>query len=139
MSAPTNAKVTIEIDAAPEAVYDLVSDVTRMGEWSPECVRCEWLGDPGTVGARFRGHNRRGPARWSTTAEVLAADRPLTFAFATMYKGRASTRWTYTLQRTATGTDLTEGFDAVYTPGWIALAERLFMRNRQQQLEAGID
>jgi hypothetical protein len=83
--------------------------------------------------------NRRGPARWSTTAEVLAADRPLTFAFATMYKGRASTRWTYTLQRTATGTDLTEGFDAVYTPGWIALAERLFMRNRQQQLEAGID
>ena len=76
MSIPTTATVTIEIDAPPAFVYDLVTDVTRMGEWSPECVRCEWLGEPGQVGSTFRGRNRSGLARWSTDAQVLVADRP---------------------------------------------------------------
>jgi hypothetical protein len=55
------------IEAPREVVYDLVTDVTRMGEWSPECVACEWVdGATGpAVGARFRGRNRHGLARWS--------------------------------------------------------------------------
>ena len=139
MSAPTHAERSVTIDAPPEAVYDLVADVTRMGEWSPECVRCEWQGEPGIVGSRFRGHNRSGPARWSTTAEVVTADRPNSFAFATLNGDKVGTRWTYTLRPTDGGTELSESFESVSTPRLIALAERLFVRHRQEQLEEGME
>ena len=138
MSLPTTAAASIDIEAPPSAVYDLLSDVTRMGEWSPECHRCEWLDVPNQVGSRFRGHNKSGPARWSTTAKVLAADPPSTFAFATFYRDRVSTRWTYDLEDRGGRTRLTESFASEMTPWFIALAERLFVRDRQQQLEAGI-
>ena len=53
-------EVSIEIAASPEAVYALVSDITRMGEWSPECRECTWAnGATGpAVGARFRRRTR---------------------------------------------------------------------------------
>jgi len=137
MSAPTNAKVTIEIDAAPEAVYDLVSDVTRMGEWSPECVKCEWLGEPGAVGSTFKGHNKQGWMKWSTTAKVLSAERGKEFAFATMNGDREGTRWSYTFEGTGP-TTVTESFESISTPKLVELAEKLFLRNRQAQLEQGM-
>jgi uncharacterized protein YndB with AHSA1/START domain len=137
MGAPTTAEATVEIDAAPADIYDLVTDVSRMGEWSPECRRCEWLGDPGQVGSTFKGHNRSGPARWSTVARVLVADRPREFSFATLYKDDISTRWTYRFEGEGP-TKVTESFEAVRTPPLIGLAERLFLRNRQAQLEDGM-
>jgi hypothetical protein len=137
MGRPTTATVSVEVDAPAEVVYDLVADVTRMGEWSPECVRCEWLDEPGVVGSRFRGHNKRGPARWSTTAQLLVADRPRELSFATLYRGAPSTRWTYRLEGSSP-TLVSESFDAQRTPPLIAVAESLFVRNRQAQLEAGM-
>jgi len=137
MSLPTTAKASIEIDAPPALVYDLVADVTRMGEWSPECVRCEWIDEPGTVGSTFRGHNRRGPARWSTVARVLVADRPREFSFATLHRGEPSTRWTYRFDGDGP-TTVTESFESITTPRLIALVERLFMRDRHAQLETGM-
>ena len=52
----------ILIDAPPQAVWSVVSDVTRVGEWSGECRGCTWESpsDKAEVGARFRGKNRRG-------------------------------------------------------------------------------
>lgn len=75
--------VTVHVHAPPERVYALVADITRMGEWSPECVRCRWVkGATGpVVGARFRAVNRRGFFRWSNTPEVIAADPGQEFAF----------------------------------------------------------
>jgi hypothetical protein len=108
-----------------------------MGEWSPECVKCEWLDDPGQVGSTFKGHNRRGPARWSTVARVLVADRPSEFSFATLYRGEPSTRWTYRFAGSGP-TTVTESFDAMRTPPLIAFAERYLLRNRQAQLEEGL-
>ena len=35
--------VTVHMDAAPEAVWDLVSDVTKIGRYSPETFEAEWL------------------------------------------------------------------------------------------------
>lgn len=138
MSLPTRASVSVEIDAPPDAIYDLVADVTRMGEWSPECVRCDWIDEPGRVGSTFRGYNRRGLARWSTVARVLVADRPREFAFATLHRDRIATRWSYRL--TGEGpTTVTESFESVETPLPIALAERFLIRNRQTQLEAGME
>ncbi|MEP6623116.1 MAG: SRPBCC family protein, partial [Acidimicrobiia bacterium] len=53
--------VTIHMDASPEAIWALVSDVTRIGEYSPETFEAEWLdGATGpAVGVRFRGHVKR--------------------------------------------------------------------------------
>ena len=46
-------EITRDIAASPEAVYAAISDVTRMGEWSEECVGCEWHdGFDGPVGRR---------------------------------------------------------------------------------------
>ena len=33
---------SIDIARDPEALYDMVSDVTRMGEWSPVCTGGSW-------------------------------------------------------------------------------------------------
>jgi uncharacterized protein YndB with AHSA1/START domain len=137
VSLPTTATATIGIDAPPVTVYDLVSDVTRMGEWSPECVRCDWLDEPDRVGSTFRGRNRRGIARWSTVARVLVADRPREFTFATLHRGQISTRWSYTFEGDDT-TTLTETFEAVSTPVLIRFVERWIIRARQSQLEAGM-
>lgn len=137
MSLPTTASVSIEVAATPLEVYDLVADITNMGRWSPECRACEWLDEPGQEGSRFRGRNRNGFARWTTTAVVLTAKPGDEFAFATLHRGKPATRWTYRLTGDET-TRLTETFVAERTPALIALAERFVIRNRQQQLEAGM-
>ena len=139
VSLPSTASRSIDIAAPPEVVYDLVSDVTRTGEWSPECRSCDWIDEPGVAGSRFKGHNRSGPARWTTTAEVLTADRPRSFRFATLFKDGHATRWSYDITGNGDGTTLTESFESIDAPAFIKLAERLFVRNRQEQLEAGID
>ena len=71
----TTGEASVVIAASPDVVYGVVSDVTRMGEWSPETVACEWIeGATGpSVGARFKGTNKRGIARWSTKPKVVAA------------------------------------------------------------------
>jgi uncharacterized protein YndB with AHSA1/START domain len=134
---PTKGSATITIDARPEEVYDLVADVTRMGEWSPECVSCEWLDSPGAEGSRFRGRNRNGLARWTTTAKVLRAERGVEFTFATLHRNEISTRWTYQFEGDDT-TNVTESFEAVRVPALIALLERTVTRRRQEELEAGL-
>lgn len=139
MTLPTRASRTIEIAAGPEVVYDLVSDITRTGDWSPECRSCEWIDKPGEEGSRFKGHNRSGLARWTTTASVLEADRPKRFSFATLYREKPSTKWTYEMTASGDGTSLTESFDSIDAPAFIKLAERYLIRNRQEQLEKGID
>ena len=75
-------QATIQIQAPPENVYAMLSDVTRMGEWSPECAKAEWIeGATGPVsGARFKGSNRRGLAVWSTKPRVVVADPGREFA-----------------------------------------------------------
>jgi hypothetical protein len=35
-------EVKLTVDLPPDRVLELVSDVTRVGEWSPECVRAAW-------------------------------------------------------------------------------------------------
>jgi hypothetical protein len=63
--------VTVHMAASPEKVWALVSDVTRIGEFSPETFEAQWLdGATGpAVGAKFRGHvkrNGKGPVYWTT-------------------------------------------------------------------------
>jgi uncharacterized protein YndB with AHSA1/START domain len=104
-------QATIHIEAPPEKVYAMVSDVTRMGEWSPETHTCEWIdGATGpAVGARFKGSNKRGILRWSTKPTVTVADPGKQFAFDV---GK-DTRWSYRLTPKDGGTQLTESFEAL--------------------------
>jgi uncharacterized protein YndB with AHSA1/START domain len=113
MKRGTTGQATIYIDALPETVYALVSDVSRMGEWSPECKRCVWLdGATGPAeGARFKGSNRGALLRWSTKPRVLVAEEGREFAFATLWRGAPFTQWTYYFEPSGDGTEVTESFE----------------------------
>lgn len=108
-------RATIHINAPPEKVYAMVTDVTRMGEWSPECRRAEWVGDATgpAVGARFKGHNKLGIMRWATTPTVKVADPGREFTFETGKPGKEQTRWTYRFTPKDGGTEVIESFEAL--------------------------
>jgi len=123
----TRGDVDVTIDAPPEAVYALVSDVTRMGEWSPETVRCEWAdGATGpAVGARFKAQNRHGRMRWSNKPEVTAAEPGREFAFSRKAPAGGEVVWRYSLLPEGAGTKLTESFEVIKRPpaavNWLVL------------------
>lgn len=97
---------SVFIEAPPQAVYDVVSDVTRTGEWSPICVGCEWDDADGPVlGAHFTGHNRKPDREWSTTSEVVEAEPGAAFAWEV---AGGLVRWGYRLAADGDGTRLTE-------------------------------
>jgi hypothetical protein len=111
VDAPARLAESVEIAAAPEAVYRVVSDVTRLPEWAAETVRCRWLGSATgpVVGARFRGVNRRGPVRWSTTCTVTAAEPGRAFAFRVALAGLIPVaEWRYDLEPAGEGCRVTE-------------------------------
>ena len=110
-------EVNTHIEAPPEIVYGLVSDVTRMGEWSPENVGAEWLdGATGpAAGARFKGKNKR-KGGWSTKCTITAANPGREFAFDV---GKGETTWRYRFEPAGGGTDVIESFEIVKEPGAI--------------------
>ncbi|MFH8788871.1 SRPBCC family protein [Streptomyces roseoverticillatus] len=104
------------IAAAPDTVYDTVSDLTRSGEWSRECTGGRWVsGTPRTVGAVFRGENYRGAdvvpwapvvrGPWTTESEVVAAEPWRLFQWVVRDSAgrRQDSTWTYELEATAEG------------------------------------
>ncbi len=129
----TGGSVTVEIAADPTTVYDLISDVTRIGEWSPECHRAEWLGDAAgpAVGARFKGHNRWKLNRWARTCEVTVAEPGRAFAFRTVPAwgpSADSTTWTWEIEPTADGCAITQSYEITKLPhGWFVPIIKRFM------------
>jgi uncharacterized protein YndB with AHSA1/START domain len=110
---PQQASASIEINAAPEVVWQLVADITRMGEWSPECVRAEWEhGSTGPeVGAHFHGYNRAGTFEWDVPCIVTDCEPGKVFAFGISFNAETTNRWRFEFAPSATGTTLTESFD----------------------------
>ncbi len=107
--------VTVHIEATPERIWDLVSDVTKIGRYSPETFEAEWLdGATGpAVGARFRGHVKRngiGPTYW-TTCTVQECEPGRVFTFGVGPSGKALSVWGYRLEPSDGGTDVTETFE----------------------------
>jgi uncharacterized protein YndB with AHSA1/START domain len=106
----TTIEISRDVAAPPEAVYAAISDVTRMGEWSEECVACEWHegSDGPVVGATFDGHNRQGENEWTTQGKVIEADPGRAFAFeCSMFDYHFST-WGYRIEATPSGCRVTE-------------------------------
>jgi hypothetical protein len=112
--------VTVHMAAPADLIWDLVSDVTRVGEFSPETFEAQWLGGASgpAAGARFRGHvrrNGRGPVYW-TTCTVTACDPGREFAFTVAGPGgKTLNTWRYQLEPAAGGTDVTESFELTRT------------------------
>ena len=116
--------LTLEVDlfiaAAPEKVWDLVSDVTRIGEFSPETFEARWThGATGPAeGARFKGHVKRngvGPTYWSPCTVTRCVPEEV-FEFAVGLEGDAWTTWGYRLVPEGDGTRVTEYFRL--SPKW---------------------
>ena len=108
------ADVTVsrEIAAPPQRVWELVSDMTRMGEWSPEATGGKWLkGATGPAsGARFKGTNRSGWQRWSTTCTVTECVPGERFTFAVTAGPAKVATWSYEIEPTGTGSRVTESW-----------------------------
>ena len=105
MPQPLPISASVEIDASPDRVWDVVSDLARMPEWSPELRRLKVLGSrQPRVGSTLLGLNRRGWVAWPTTSRVTRLEPGRAVAWRTRESGAT---WTYELEGTATGTRLT--------------------------------
>lgn len=98
------------IEARPEVVYALVTDLTRMGEWSPENTGGSWLGGVtrAAEGARFKGTNQYGDKKWTTTVQVTEATEPSHFAFRNKVGPKTVSEWSYRITPTDGGCEVTE-------------------------------
>lgn len=137
--------VSIHVKASPECVYDVVADVTRTPELSPEVVRCTWLdGATGpAVGARFEAVNkaRRWPS-WRNRPVVLVADRGHEFAFERTEKFAGTVVWRYRFAPHDGGTLVTESYDVtepVSRAGWFVIGNLYGSRDRRADLRAGME
>lgn len=83
MSPSRAVQVERTVAAAPEQVWDLVAEVTHMGDWSPETTNAEWVGGAHgpALGARFKGTNQKGSKIWKSDCAVTACERGRRFAF----------------------------------------------------------
>lgn len=127
---------SVLVDAPPEQVWAVISDVTRTGEWSPVCRACWWAeGDePGPdgprVGAWFHGRNETAERTWETRSQVAVADAPREF---TWLVNGSLVRWSYTLAPEGGGTRLTETWD--FLPEGIAYFHDKYGDAAQQQID----
>ena len=109
MEKGTSGEAAVHVDASPAEVYAVLSDVTRMGEWSPETVRCEWIdGATGpAVGAPSRaptsGGSPAGPrSPWSSPPSRVASSPSWS---------EETTKWAFRCEPEGTGTRLVESFE----------------------------
>jgi Polyketide cyclase / dehydrase and lipid transport len=104
-----NHAESVVIARSPEDLYDMVADVTRMGEWSPVCAACWWdEGEGPRQGAWFTGRNESPERTWETRSQVVAADRGREFAWMV---GGSWVRWGYTFTAVDAGTQVTESWE----------------------------
>ena len=125
------------IEAPPAQVWELVTDIVRMGQWSPEYQGGEWL-DEATgpaVGARFRGRNKRGDREWQSTSTVTEADAGRSFAWAVSDPENASATWRFDLAPQGSGTLLRQHVEL--GPGPSGLTARIEeMPDREEEIVA---
>jgi hypothetical protein len=104
--------VTVPVD--PAKAYELVSDVTRMGEWSPVCKTCTWDEGAGpTIGSWFTGKNVAGEREWETRCEVIAATPGDEIAWIVGGQAEGTTRWGYRFRPVDGGTEIEESWQIV--------------------------
>jgi hypothetical protein len=109
---PYRHSESVTVAAAPDAVYDLVADVTRMGEWSPVCKEAAWTDDSRQW---FTGTNTIPERSWTTTCRVDVAEpgKEFTFVNCGMAGDADLVRWSYTFAPVGDGTEVTESWEVL--------------------------
>ena len=121
---------SVVVARSPEDLYDMVSDVTRMGEWSPVCKACWWEdGGEARTGAWFTGRNELPERTWETRSQVVVAKRGQEFAFVV---GGSWVRWGYTFTAVAGGTQVTESWE--FLPDGLARFHNRFGADAEAQI-----
>ncbi|MGW1345535.1 SRPBCC family protein [Kribbella sp. NPDC002412] len=131
---------SITVSAPALSVYGLVSDLPRMGEWSPECTRVTWSRrTPGpAAGARFVGHNRVGAVRWFTFGRVVDAVPGERFSFTIHFGPIPISLWTYDFAPSSGGgCEVTESWTD-HRPAAFRALFRPFFGDRTRRNLAGI-
>jgi|TARA_B110000438_G_C15515374_1_gene521757 hypothetical protein len=115
----TAGATSIDIEASPEIVYAILTDLTRISELSPECYKAEWENSStgAAVGAKFRGYNQNGNHKWDQGCVVVAADPGKEWAFDVPSDDGRATTWRYEMEPTDNGCRVTESFDSPILDG----------------------
>lgn len=142
----TSGSTSLSIGARADRIWPLVSDPTRMGEFSPENTGARWR-DGATrpaVGARFRGFNRRGLAVWYTECVVRTCVPEREFSFDVAFPPVIPlvATWTWQLDPDSDDPSRTTVTVSWELPHEVGYARRLFYRsfgvtNRAADLAAG--
>lgn len=141
---PRHARSEAVADAPPDAVWRIVSDVTRVGEWSHECHGARWL-DGATAaapGVRFRGRNKSGPWRWVRPCRITTADPGRSLAWRTegFLAVGDTTDWRIDLHPVEDGTRIVQTYDVVrVTPGFDRLYWWVVRAHRDRSAALGSD
>ncbi len=120
-----HVEVSRAIAASPEAVWNAITDITRMGEWSPECHTCEWKdGATGpAVGTSFIGHNRNGELEWTTEAVIIECVPNKVFRFDGVFGDLHFAKWGYLIEATDDGCIVTETWEEGRSPEIIEMTK----------------
>ncbi len=124
---PRTSRVEVEVAAPVHAVWQVLADVTRTGEWSHECQRVTWLdgATSASYGARFRGGNKWLAFRWSRTNEIIELEPDHVIAWRTVPSWRFpdSTEWRFTLEASTVGTRITQTYELVQAAGVVGVVD----------------
>ncbi len=143
MSDDTTVRGSASVDVNRPAadVFEAISDITRMGEWSPECVAGRWVSPAigPEVGAVFEGDNvaAAGPVtlkKWTTASEVTACEPGAVFEFV----AEGYTTWRYELAERDGVTTVTESFSFPQYDGWQKFVYSTLMR-RDRSMVTGME
>lgn len=124
-------RVTAFVAAEPITIWEMVSDITRMGEWSPECYKAVWLTPKRGKGAVFLGLNKDRGLRWPSPAIVTESDPAKAFAF----RATSGVVWRYRLAPEGGGTRLVEERVTDREFRWVKTGYRLLLGGYDRRVD----
>lgn len=141
-----SGQVDVEVAATPEQVWAVLTDVTRVGDWSGECHTAQWLdgAEGAAAGVRFRGANKNGFARWSKKCTITDVEPTRRFVYETHSSALdpGATRWSFTLEPAAGGCRLSQSFEIINMPKaaeWVITKVLPAHIDRTQELRADLE